>query len=108
MTLPDDDRRRVPARAQGAVDAPEGKTSSRFWERALALAFVNSLVHLLIGLVALLVGAGLCIAGGAARTSMIAKVFGLEVALNDAIPGVVLIVVGLFVIMIGRFRVRSK
>ncbi len=48
----------------------------------------------------------MCLNGVAGSTSWTAKVLGLESNLNDAAPGVVLFLVGMFMVFITKPKVR--
>ena len=73
----------------------------------LKLKFAYSLVGLIVGLACILVGLILGIYGAAGHTSWTASVFGLSTNLNDAAPGVVVFVVGIFIVFITRFKIKD-
>ena len=74
----------------------------------MTLKFVYSLVGLLVGLACMFLGSFLGYSGVQGHTAFTGKVLGLSANLNDAAPGVILFVVGLFAIFITKFSVRDK
>ena len=81
-------------------------------ERLLALAisreYMYAMLGLILGLTCIVAGTILGLHGVAGSTSWTAKALGLESSINDAAPGVVLFVVGLFYVWITRPKVRLK
>jgi hypothetical protein len=59
-------------------------------------------------LACIIVGAILSLAGAVGHTSWTASALGLSTSLNDAAPGVIVFVVGIFMVLITRFRVREE
>src|SRR4051794_26822687 len=66
----------------------------------LKLKFAYSIVGLIVGLACILVGLLLGVYGVAGHTSWTASVLGLSTNLSDAAPGVVVFVVGIFVVFL--------
>lgn len=64
---------------------------------------VYSIAGLVLGLVCVVSGVVLFLNGVAGSTSWTAKILGAESTINDAAPGAVIFVVGLFVVFITRY-----
>ena len=73
----------------------------------LKLKFVYSIVGLLVGLSCIIAGVVLGVNGVVGHTSWTASLLGLSTTMNDAAPGVIVFVVGIFMVLITRFRVRE-
>jgi hypothetical protein len=82
------------------------QTLDAFHARALRYKFIYSMTGLLLGLVSMLGGIVLFLNGVAGSTSWTAKILGNESTITDAAPGAVLFVVGLFVVIATRYRVK--
>ncbi len=63
---------------------------------------------LLLGLISLVGGLSLIFHGTVGSTSWSASILGFESHVNDAIPGVFLFVVGIFIVLITRPRVKIE
>jgi len=74
----------------------------------MKLKFIYSLVGLLVGLSCIIVGMVLGLSGVVGHTSWTASVIGLSTSLTDAAPGVVVFVVGIFMVWITRFSVKHS
>jgi TRAP-type C4-dicarboxylate transport system permease small subunit len=74
----------------------------------LKLKFAYSMVGLAVGLACIGAGVVLGLNGVAGHTSWTASVFGLSTNLNDAAPGVIVFVVGIFMVFLTRFKVRHE
>jgi len=70
--------------------------------------YIYGMLGLVLGLAAIIGGVILALHGVAGSTSWTAKVLGLESKINDAAPGVVLFIVGLFMIWVTKPTVRMK
>jgi hypothetical protein len=94
----------------GEVESPETTTRRSSSEAVIKAAiygeYVYSCVALLLGLSAIIGGSILCIYGVTGHTSFTASLLGLSTNLNDAAPGVVLFVIGLFMIWATRPKVK--
>jgi hypothetical protein len=77
-------------------------------KQAVRAQLIYSVSGLVLGLVCLLGGVVLFLRGVTGSASWTGKVLGLESRLTDASPGVVLFVVGLFVVWVTRFDVRTR
>lgn len=82
------------------------QAADAFQAQALRYRFIYSMTGLFLGLVGMLGGIVLFLNGVAGSTSWTAKILGNESKITDAAPGAVLFVVGLFVIIATRFRVK--
>ena len=74
----------------------------------MKLKFVYSLVGLLVGFSCIIVGMVLGLSGVVGHTSWTASVIGLSTSLTDAAPGVVVFIVGIFMVWITRFSVKHS
>jgi len=90
-----------------AIEVPEDLPSG-FWEKAMGLEFKYSRAALIVVLACLLGGIVLFVLGVTGSTSWTVKVYGAESKLLDAAPGVVFFVVGLFVLWLTRFTVKTR
>ena len=68
----------------------------------LKLKFVYSIVGLLVGLSCIIAGVVLGVNGVVGHTSWTASLLGLTTSMNDAAPGVIVFVVGIFIVLITR------
>ena len=66
----------------------------------LKLKFAYSMVGLFLGLACIVAGVILGLSGVAGHTTWTASLLGLETNLNDATPGVIIFVVGIFFVLI--------
>jgi hypothetical protein len=85
---------------------PRNSSSEAVIKRAILGEYIYSTISLILGLAAIIAGSVLCIYGVTGHTSFTASLLGLNTNLNDAAPGVVLFVVGLFMIWITRPKVK--
>jgi hypothetical protein len=90
------------------VEVPREMNDPGVWKRALSLGFMYAALGLVLGLVCILSGVVLFFHGISGAVSWTASAFGLKSSLSDAPAGVVLFVVGLFVVVATRFRVVAK
>ena len=74
----------------------------------MKLKLVYSLVGLFLGLSCIISGSVLSLYGATGHTSLIASFLGLSTQLNDAAPGVVIFIVGIFMVLITRFQVKER
>ena len=79
-----------------------------FWKQTNRFHFIYSLFGLLIGAIFIILGIVLFFHGVGGSVSWTAKILGLESQISDAPPGVVLFVVGLFVIFVTRYSVEAQ
>ena len=72
----------------------------------MKLKFVYSLVGLLVGAGCIIAGVILGLAGVVGHTSWTASALGFSTNMTDATPGVIVFVVGIFFVLITRFKVK--
>jgi len=84
------------------------KPERDFDSQALLFRFIYSMTGLFLGLCSMIGGIVLFLNGVVGSTSWTAKILGNESSITDAAPGVVLFVVGLFVIIATRYRVSIE
>ncbi len=119
--MTDDSQEKKPERQQGLGKPPDAErvyiqkmevpfhVSDRvFWRRTSVFQFVYSSLGLLLGLACIVGGIILFLHGVTGSTSWTAKFIGAESNVSDAPPGVVLFIVGLFVVWITRFSVKVR
>lgn len=92
------------AAANRSSKAPAGSPSERIIVEAMRREFWYGLVGLLLGMTSIIGGVVLGIRGVVGATSWSARLLGLESSINDAAPGVVLFIVGLFMIVATKPR----
>ena len=81
--------------------------SERILKDAIKLEYRHAAIGASLGLLAILCGAVLCLHGFVGATSSwTADLFGLKSNLNDAAPGVVLFIIGLFVVILTRPNIK--
>ena len=78
------------------------------WREATRYEFTYSIWGLVAGVFLALVGVVLLIHGVAGSTNWTTKLLSAESEISDAAPGVILFIVGLFVVYITRFQVKVK
>lgn len=103
--LPSDDYNRG---VMHSIGPPEGYKDKSFWENASRRHFIYSMFGLLIGLFFVIGGCVLSFNGVAGAVSWTSKFLGMESSINDAAPGVVLFLAGLFVIFVTRYNVVAN
>jgi hypothetical protein len=74
----------------------------------LKLKFVYSMTGLFLGLACIVAGVILGLAGVAGHTSWTASLFGLSTNITDAAPGVIIFIVGIFLVLVTRFTVKQR
>jgi len=89
------------------IRVPGKLTDRNFWRRASLLQFIYSMLGLLLGLACVLCGMALFFHGIAGSSSWTMKIIGAQSKITDATPGVILFVVGLFIVYITRYGVRT-
>jgi len=87
-------------------ELPKTSSSERIIQAAILGEYLYACLALLLGVLSIISGSMLCLYGVAGKTSLVASVVGFRANLNDAAPGVVLFVVGLFMIFVTRPRVK--
>lgn len=74
--------------------------------QSMRYRFIYSMTGLFLGLVSMIGGIVLFLNGVAGSTSWTAKIIGNESTITDAAPGAILFIVGLFVIIVTRYKVK--
>lgn len=98
-----EDRPAAPPRANLVVRA-----GGDFLTHVTRLEYIYSILGLVLGLSTIIGGVILGLHGVTGSTSWTAKVLGLESKVNDAAPGVVLFIVGVFLVFITRPKIRLR
>ena len=103
-----------PSSAEGA--AGEGKTravntsgqvvSKDVINRAIYFQFSYSIISLVIGLTAFLMGIYLFLSGVGGASTVVAKAPGYELSVTNAAPGTILVLAGLAVIALTKYEVN--
>ena len=98
----------IPVRDAEVEGARVGQGAGSLIDRAIKLEYLYGMLGLVLGLASIIGGVILCLNGVTGSTSWTAKLLGLESQINDAVPGVVLFIVGLFMIWVTKPKVRLK
>jgi hypothetical protein len=69
--------------------------------------FIYSMTGLFLGLACIVAGVVLGLSGVAGHTAWTASALGLETTMTDATPGVIVFVVGIFLVWMTRFSVKA-
>jgi hypothetical protein len=85
-----------------------GSSSERVIRTAIVGEYIYSITALTLGLAAIIGGCVLGIYGVVGHTSFTASLLGLNTNMNDAAPGVILFVVGLFMIWATRPKIKLR
>jgi hypothetical protein len=78
------------------------------YKRFSLYQLIYSLAGLVLGLACIVGGIVLFLRGVTGSTSWTAKMIGAESQVSDAAPGVVLFIVGLFIVFVTRFGIKVK
>ena len=90
------------------MTVPQSLKDPRTYQVFARLYLIYSLSGLVLGLACVLGGIVLCLHGVVGSTSWTAQFIGAESNISDATPGVVLFVVGLFVVWVTRFSIKVQ
>jgi hypothetical protein len=82
--------------------------SEELLSKAISGEYSYGKLGLILGLASIIGGVILCLNGVVGSTSWTASVLGMKSQINDAAPGVVLFIVGLFMIWITKPNVKLK
>lgn len=93
---------------QRMMVVPSEMRNPRAYERFALYHLIYSICGLVLGLACVLGGIVLFIRGISGSTSWTASIIGAESTITDAAPGAVLFIVGLFVVLITRFRIGLR
>lgn len=74
----------------------------------MKLKFFYSVIGLIIGLCCIISGTILGLSGVVGHTTFAASIIGLNTQLTDAAPGVIVFVVGIFIVWITKFKVDHR
>jgi hypothetical protein len=86
---------------------PEKVIDAMLAGRLVTFQLIYSLVGLALGLACVILGVVLLLHGIAGSTGWVVQLLGLRSSLSDAAPGTILFVVGLVVVFLTRFDVRT-
>jgi hypothetical protein len=92
--------------AEREVTVNQPSHSSEILKTTIMWEYIYAMLGLVLGLSCVLGGIVLGLHGVAGNTSWTAKVLGLSSTVNDATPGVVLFIVGIFMVFITRPKVK--
>ncbi|MBW2570098.1 MAG: hypothetical protein JRE47_12235 [Deltaproteobacteria bacterium] len=81
---------------------------SNTFNLAIKLEYTYAILGLFLGLSSIIFGSILCLNGVVGSTSWTANFIGAESSINDAAPGVVLFIVGLFMIWVTKPKTSIK
>jgi hypothetical protein len=102
----------IPATPDQSIDVGQSFTgpsaAERLIERAIRGEFIYAMSGLILGLACIAGGIILGLHGVTGSTSWTAKLFGLQSQINDAAPGVVLFIVGIFFVVATRPKVKLR
>ena len=89
------------------IRVPGKLLDTDFWRRASLFQFIYSVLGLVLGLACVICAMILFLHGVGGSSSWTMKAVGAESKISDAAPGLILFVIGLFVVYVTRFSVRS-
>lgn len=101
-------RTHVRVRTCDLMTVPQSLKDPHTYQEFARLHLTYSLSGLVLGLACVIGGIVLCLHSVVGSTSWTAKFVGAESNISDATPGVVLFVVGLFVVWVTRFSVKAE
>jgi hypothetical protein len=105
LPAPPDDQAAGSASLDYSAGRGSGATTARL---VIALEYAYGAMGLLLGLSCIVGGCVLGLNGVAGSTSWTASFLGADSTINDAAPGVVLFVVGLFLVWITKPKVKAR
>ena len=79
-----------------------------FYRQAFRYKFIYSMAGLCLGFVSMIAGSVLFLNGIVGSTNWSAKILGNESVITDAAPGAILFVVGLFVVIATRLKLKIQ
>lgn len=90
------------------VNPPPGVVDVELWKKATLFQIIYSMTGLILGLVCIIGGVALFFHGVAGPVSgWTVKFLGLESNISDAAPGVILFIVGFFIVLVTKFDISS-
>lgn len=90
------------------ITLPSKIISQIFWKRAALFQLIYSLAGLVFGLACIIGGIVLFFHGVTGSTSWTSYILGLKSVVSDAAPGVILFIIGLFVVLITRYGIKIR
>lgn len=90
------------------MEIPSSFSDPKTYQHLGSYNFIYAVLGLVLGLVCIIGGIVLFLNGVVGSTSWTAKILGAESNISDAAPGVVLFIVGLFVVFVTKFDVKVK
>jgi hypothetical protein len=91
-----------------SLEIPREVLDREVWQGATRYQLIYSMGGLVLGLVCIIGGVILFLRGVTGSTSWTAKVLGLQSSISDAAPGAVLFIVGLFMVFVTRFVIKTR
>jgi hypothetical protein len=91
-----------------AVEVPSSIDDRHLWRRAVIFQFTYSVSGLVLGMCCLGGGLYLLVEGIGGSSSWMANTRGIQVAISDAAPGVILFLIGAVTVWITRFKIKIK
>lgn len=91
-----------------ATTLPKDSLTHAEIRRIVRYQFIYSIVGVIFGASSMILGSILLYMGLAGNSSFTAKMLGADITISDAGPGTILFIVGLFVIFISRFDIKSN
>ena len=89
------------------AEIPYSAKTSHLWKRVALFQMIYSMTGLLAGLICIIIGMIPFINGYLGTSSITAKIIGSEININDTAPGGILFAVGLLVIYITKFNIKT-
>jgi hypothetical protein len=84
----------------------EPQISPGFYRQSSLYQFIYSVLGLVLGFICIIGGIVLFFGGITGSVSWTAKMLGAESKVSDAAPGAVLFIVGIFMVLITRFKIK--
>ncbi len=82
--------------------------SDEYWLKTTKYHFLYSIFGFIIGIFCVIAGVILFLHGAISNTSWTTKILSLEIELTDQAPGLAFGILGLLIIFVTRFKVKSK
>ena len=98
----------VRVRTHDHMTVPPSLKDAHTYQKFAQFHLIYSLLGLVLGLACILGGIILCLHGVVGSTNWTAKFLGAESKISDAAPGVILYIVGFFIVWITRFSVMVQ
>lgn len=88
------------------IGSPLISNKPKILEKIISFQFIYSLAGLIIGSLCLVLGTFLLYSGVVGSTTWTANVLGFKSEISDAGPGLIIALIGLFIIFITRFCIK--